>query len=282
MHDPGRMSDVTLLLTLLSTVLPMLSAAGDAYASEEKAHEKPPRFAYATLMVGAADKQERVRLWEPDAPHNLNVFNRTLCFQQRLHALGARHPLVVIHNFDFDEKESKAMAAQFDQMHKVVPSDESVTRRSAALLSAEVHLHKFAVWALTEWDRIIYIDSDVRIAGLDPPTSGIRPIPAAPLAVHAHSTRGRWIDTALLRSTCACCQSSSSPCRCRCRLRLWPRCQIPTSTEPTPPSTRDCSCCDPTAPSSASCLPCSSTPTLMFASSMTVSSAQCGAPTRRG
>ena len=162
MHDPGRMSDVTLLLTLLSTVLPMLSAAGDAYASEEKAHEKPPRFAYATLMVGAADKQERVRLWEPDAPHNLNVFNRTLCFQQRLHALGARHPLVVIHNFDFDEKESKAMAAQFDQMHKVVPSDESVTRRSAALLSAEVHLHKFAVWALTEWDRIIYIDSDVR------------------------------------------------------------------------------------------------------------------------
>ena len=130
MHGPGRMSDVTLLLTLLSTVLPMLSAAGDAYASEEKAHEKPPRVAYATLMVGAADKQERVRLWEPDAPHNLNVFNRTLCFQQRLHALGARHPLVVIHNFDFDEKESKAMAAQFTSTSKdSMPAPRSLSEK---------------------------------------------------------------------------------------------------------------------------------------------------------
>ena len=115
---------------------------------------------YATLMVGSHSTHDAVTnasgvyLWE-----NQNILNRTLCFQRRLRELGARHPLVVLHNFDDDPR---VLDALFDRTHRIRGHSVSISGMS------NVHLNKLAVWDLPV-RRAIFMDNDIFLRTLPDP-----------------------------------------------------------------------------------------------------------------
>jgi hypothetical protein len=133
-------------------------------------------YVYATILIGAARCTRQPRnvvlrnasssVGEAAAPNtsvdltckaNVEHLNRTICFQQRLRELSARWPLLVLHNFDVD------VSAHFDLARRTQPpaARSSCTQKGSISPLATSHFFKFNLWSLTEFKRIIYLDSDV-------------------------------------------------------------------------------------------------------------------------
>ena len=119
-----------------------------------------PRSAYATLMVSkdwfALDGEVKAQV--VDSSTN-RLLNRTRCLQRRLHELNSSYPLVAVHNWP----QSKAwMLDGFDRLSRI-------DRPIAAKDEGGTHLNKFSIFNLTNFDRVIYIDSDLYLRALPDP-----------------------------------------------------------------------------------------------------------------
>jgi hypothetical protein len=110
-----------------------------------------PRSAYVALAVVTNSSQLSATI----------VMNRTNCFQTRLHELGALYPLVVLHNFD----KSLHSTAHFDRAVKI-DAPKLGNARYNWTSAGNSHLLKFSIWGLTEYDRLLYIDTDVYLRSL--------------------------------------------------------------------------------------------------------------------
>ena len=115
-------------------------------------------FAYATLLIGRPANASTTRVSVAGNPHNAEYFNRTVCFQNRLRVLGARYPLVVLHNFDDVDELSHSFDRTFRLSHAL--SDQ----KSRALTL--MRHNKFSVFGLSDYARVLYIDSDVYLRRL--------------------------------------------------------------------------------------------------------------------
>lgn len=133
--------------------------------------------AYATLLMGLTDNQTTTRVSLALA-HNVAIFNRTRCFQNRLRELKPGFPLVVLHNFDVD------LSRVFDRLHRIGDRKQelsSADRRD----SLSVHHNKIHIWSLEEYERVVYIDSDIYLRVVPDELFSVRLDESTPMAAVA-------------------------------------------------------------------------------------------------
>ena len=126
-----------------------------------------------------------------DEPYNQSsvedLLNRTVCLQQRLRALNASYPLVVVHNWP--DAAVPELESKFDRLFKI---DRPIPAKD----DGGTHLNKFFVFNLTDYDRIIYVDSDLLLRSLPDPLMHMPLEAESPLA--AVGCDGRSFNAGLL------------------------------------------------------------------------------------
>eukprot|EP00966_Prymnesium_polylepis_P267908 6189066-Prymnesium_polylepis.1 len=131
---------------MLNPAPPLSINCSTAAASDASAARLPRRgSAYVTLMLkvpeGRADLEYMAsRTGGVGYVASKQIYlNRTICFQQRLRALGSRYPLVVLHDFEED------LSPHFDATKRVKPS------YSKSILQG-LQMNKLLAWTLVECD----------------------------------------------------------------------------------------------------------------------------------